>query len=376
MASQDLNGSRKGTVAIETFKERLRLRWTHANKRYCLSLGFPNTAINIKAAKQLAARIELDMLVENFDASLKKYQTAINGKTDDRRVTVAELFDQFIAYKSKSLYHRSLEKYHTCTKQVQTFFGDNKLVDKLSVNDAELFVKHSQKKLAEFTLKERLTLIRACWAWGITQGLAKVNPWQELPERIKVPPKRKPQPFTKDELEKIFKAFAENRYYKHYLPFVQFRAWTGTRISEAIGLRWSDITDDDCSEIWIGSSLSRGDRKTTKNNKSRIIPCNPRIKSLLQTVKPKVFSPNQLVFRSPKGSAIRDVEFCKRAWRTCLKDAGVEYRSFYHLRHTFISHCLAQGLSPAAIAEITGHSVEILYKHYAGSISKILIPDF
>ncbi|RUT02742.1 hypothetical protein DSM106972_056620 [Dulcicalothrix desertica PCC 7102] len=373
MASQDLNGSRKGVVAIEEVKQRLRLRWTFANKRYCLSLGFPNTTVNIKAAKQLAAKIELDMLTDNFDTSLKKYQPGINEK--DPRGSVTELFDLFIAYKSKSLYRRSIEKYHTTAKQLKDFFKENNPATSVSEKDAELFAEHQKKKLAEFSLKERLTIIRASWTWGIKQGLVKVNPWEELPGRIKVPPKRKPQPFTTDELALIFKAFEENRYYKYYLPFVQFRAWTGARISEAIGLRWGDVSED-CCEVWIGSSLSRGQRKASKNNKPRTIPCNPRIQALLKSVKPSLTNENDLVFPSPEGLAIRDVEFCKRAWRTCLKTAGVKYRSFYHLRHTFISHCLAQGMSPAAIAEITGHSIEVLYKHYAGNITKVLIPDF
>ncbi len=57
----------KGTVAIEKNDNRIRLRWSCESKRYCLSLGFSYTAVNLKVAEQKARQIELDILSGNFD---------------------------------------------------------------------------------------------------------------------------------------------------------------------------------------------------------------------------------------------------------------------------------------------------------------------
>jgi integrase len=38
--------NQQGTVAVETYKDRLRLRWGHQGQRYCLSLGMPDTQVN------------------------------------------------------------------------------------------------------------------------------------------------------------------------------------------------------------------------------------------------------------------------------------------------------------------------------------------
>ncbi|BAY98585.1 putative integrase [Tolypothrix tenuis PCC 7101] len=46
------NKAQKGTVAIEEYEGRLRLRWSHGGKRFSLSLGLPNTKVNQKAAQQ------------------------------------------------------------------------------------------------------------------------------------------------------------------------------------------------------------------------------------------------------------------------------------------------------------------------------------
>ena len=64
----------KGTVAIEKNDNRLRLRWSCESKRYCLSLGFSYTDVNLKVAEQKARQIELDILSGNFDPTLNKYR--------------------------------------------------------------------------------------------------------------------------------------------------------------------------------------------------------------------------------------------------------------------------------------------------------------
>ena len=62
--------TQKGCVSVENHETRIRLRWRHQGKRYCLSLGFPYTRAALKVARQLASRIELDMLSGHFDQTL------------------------------------------------------------------------------------------------------------------------------------------------------------------------------------------------------------------------------------------------------------------------------------------------------------------
>ncbi|MBD2168079.1 tyrosine-type recombinase/integrase [Calothrix membranacea FACHB-236] len=370
------NKAQKGTVAIEDHEGRLRLRWSYGDKRFSLSLGLPNTKVNQKAAQQKATQIELDIASGNFDASLNKYRPASHKiNTGIADITVVELFQKFKEYKAKSLYSRSQEKYNTALRNLEEFFG-NKLVSNIKINEVETFAELLSSKLSPITLKERLTIVRACWDWGAKQNLVRDNPWIEIPSRVKVPPKALPKPFSKAEIESILSAFEGHRDYKFYLPFVRFRFLTGTRVSEATGLRWQDVAED-FSQIWIGSTLTRGVRKPTKTNKARFFPCNQQLQELLKSIKPQECLSEDLVFPSPQGKAINDSLFGKRAWKTCLKIAGVKYRSFYNVRHTFISHCLELGMSPTTVAHLVGHDVQVLYENYAGSvISKPQIPEF
>ncbi|MBD2100104.1 site-specific integrase [Leptolyngbya sp. FACHB-261] len=368
----------KGTVKVEPFQGRLRLRWSCGGKRYSLSLGLIDAQETRKAAEGKARQIELDILSGNFDPTLVKYKPEgyVEPKKDEVvLITCVELFQLFTDYKSKGVYSRTLEKYKTTEKYLSEFYADKK-VEFLGLMSAEPFVEFLRSKgNGERILKERLGLLSACWDWGKGRHYVEVNPWKELQNRVKVPPKQMPKPFTKDEIKAIIKAFKDDPHYKHYAEFVQFLFGTGARTSEAIGLRWEHISDD-FGSVWIGESLSRGVRKSTKTNKARTIPLNGKISSLLRNKKPEAAQPDDLVFTTRQGNAIDDHNFRNRAWVTILERLEILYRKPYITRHTFISHCLADGLPPTTVAAVTGHDVQTLYENYAGCVSsRPILPE-
>jgi integrase len=80
--------------------------------------------------------------------------------------------------------------------------------------------------------------------------------------------------------------------------------------------------------------------------------------------------PDDLVLPAPMGGAIDDQNFRPRAWKQILVGCSIEYRRHYALRHSAISHALANGANPIAIAEQTGHSLKVLLETYAHVIAK------
>lgn len=78
----------KGTVDIEVFQGRLRLRLPRqlfGGKQKYLTLGLPDTDFNRKAAAAKAKLIESDIALERFDPTLEKY-----GKTPLPQLTIAQ----------------------------------------------------------------------------------------------------------------------------------------------------------------------------------------------------------------------------------------------------------------------------------------------
>jgi integrase len=127
-----------------------------------------------------------------------------------------------------------------------------------------------------------------------------------------------------------------------------FLSHTACRFGEAAGLRWKHLGTD-FSTAWIGKSISRGNEKSTKTGKDRIVQLSPTLKSILleryEQVNP---AQTDLVFPSPKGFAIDDHNFRARAWKKVLSNWNIEYRRPYNLRHSAISHALAAGANPNA----------------------------
>lgn len=184
----------------------------------------------------------------------------------------------------------------------------------IDILTAERFVKWLGKYNQGRVLKEPISLLKAYWHWGQKKGLVELNHWEELVLRVKVPPKRPPRFFSREEIDAIILGFRSDRYYSYYADYVESLFGTGCRTGEAIGLRWKHLSDD-CSIVWIGESLSRGVRKSTKTNKARTIDLTSELQATLLARRPANLNPDGLVFTSPIGKPIDNQNFRNRAWR-------------------------------------------------------------
>lgn len=349
----------KVKVKVESFKERLRLRWTTEGKRKSIALDLDDSPIARKFAMGRAGEIEADLTTGNYDATLRKYRTESVSHVE---LSAVKVFEKYRAHQQKTAQGRDMERYQTVSGKVSEYFQQRSVCD-----DADGFRRWMAETLSPLTVKGYLILVRSCWTWAIKQNIVTVNPWDEVVRRVKVPPQQRPRPFTQQEVAAILEGFKSSRYYCYYTDFLTVLFGTGCRTGEAIGLRWGHLSEG-CTKVWIGESVSRGVRKSTKTNRSREFRLTPRLTAMLKSRCPENAKPDDLVFPAPNGGAIDGHNFRNRAWNRVLKDTGVNYRKPYNTRHTFISHALAQGSNPIVIAEMTGHDPEVLFKYYAADI--------
>ena len=294
--------SDRSLVKVENDDGRLRLRFSYGGKRYALAVGLPDSKVNRIVAQQKATQIELDIASGNFDPTLRKYKPPKAAASKSAAIQVAELFQQFMEAqtKAKGLQVGSLCRYTATLRHLEKFFA-NWSADTVDESAAEAFVEYLQKQVSERTTKDYLILVQSCWKWA-PQPLSH-NPWSHVLGQIKPPPQQKVKPFTMAEVQAILAAFKTDRYYRHYADFVAFLFGTGCRLGEAVALQWKHVADD-CSTVWIGESVSRGIRKTTKTGKDRTLTLTPKIAALLEDRKPENVSPDNLVFPAPSGKPI------------------------------------------------------------------------
>ncbi|MEH2053779.1 tyrosine-type recombinase/integrase [Nostoc sp.] len=377
-----------GTVHIECFRDRLRLRFTYNSKQHTLALKLADTPVNRKVAEGIASEISRDLLLKTFDPSkLIHYRGDVDTKpdTNQNKISIADMFDLFTAHRSKNNDPLTSQKYTATLRYLKEFICHNgmdteclanKHVELLGSICSEQFAEWVRQKSGDRVFKERIGLLSACWEWGKTKHWVESNPWLPIYQSIKISPKQKPRPFTSAEVKQIIEAFKNDPHYKHYSDYVTFAFGTGMRTGEVNGLLWKHISPD-CRTIWVGESLGRGKiRKSAKNNKDRTVRLSPNMQRILIEKGLSNPDPESFVFTTRQGNPIDDHNFCQRAWKTILKRLAISYRKFYYTRSTYISHALTAGVSPLELSEQTGHDLRTMLRNYAACIKKTEIPEY
>jgi len=357
----DRKKTQKGSVVVRSVKGRLRLVWSFCGKRYFFALELQDGKANEAIADLKAKQIRRDIANDLFDPTLEKYRAAYQRRT--LGLSAVEVFEKYIAYKAKTLRKRSLEKYTVTLSHLQQFFRGEVATE----GKCEQFKDWLANRMEPITLKQRISFLKSAWAWGTEKKLVSENPWVEPLRQVKVPPKQRPKPFTAEERQRIIAAFRGDRHFAYYADFVEFLLAAGCRPGEACALKWKHFTND-CGLVWIGEAYSRGELGPTKTNGQRFLRLTARLKDLVRSRRSPDAKPEGLVFAAAKGGYIDDHNFRNRAWKTILNQLEIDYRKPYTMRHTFTSGALETGLSPAVVASLTGHTVETLYRHYAGNV--------
>lgn len=366
----------KGSVSIELFREKFRLRWRIAGKRYALSLGLIDTPENRKIAEAKAREIEKDILYEKFDPTLSKYDgrsvsNLIQHPTSKPQVKLSKLWQRYLEIRARN---KSPNTLRTVYEPVTKF------IEKIDVDGLTDSVKF-QSKLMQLTTESQarrvLMQVNAACRWGMKNQLIPSNPFDGKYLELEAGKPIPPMAFTPTERDRIIEAFKhDNRKgmnYRHYAPFIEFLFLTGCRPCEAIGLRWKNVTPD-CGRILFCESIIElkgrlERREETKTGVKRWFTCGNRLQSLLQSIKPENCNSDALVFPSPKNKAISLTNFGDRAWTSVLEPLGLLHKDDvkmtpYNCRDTFITIQCANGATSTEVAGWVGNSSKVIETNY------------
>ena len=137
-----------------------------------------------------------------------------------------------------------------------------------------------------------------------------------------------------------------------------FIMMTGTRVGEALGMRYEDIDyEKNTIEIWrtvyfVGSHPRLKEPKT-KAGKRTIV--------LLPELAEK-FQGHGEIFLTDRGALLRSHEVT-RWWKKYRDKYGIEC-TFHQLRHSFATSCCEAGIDPKVVQQMMGHSSYIVTDHY------------
>lgn len=152
---------------------------------------------------------------------------------------------------------------------------------------------------------------------------------------------------------------------------MKFLAMTGCRPSEAVEVRWRDVSFR-TNEVVISRTATRAGERTnpTKTGKSRTVPLSLSLVLALGDWRRKTNgSGDELVFPAIRGGRRDPQRFAAEVFRPALTRAGLMVpegsRSLYLLRKSLASNLLAAGESVKLVSSILGQSEAVCLRHYA-----------
>jgi integrase/recombinase XerC len=119
----------------------------------------------------------------------------------------------------------------------------------------------------------------------------------------------------------------------------------GLRVSEAVGLNWSDV---DLQNGWV--------KVFGKGSKERLVPFGPPARAALESVLADRADGGQPIFVNYQGGRLTSRSVARVLTRHLVRLASAKSLSPHGLRHSFATHLLAAGADLRTIQELLGHS--------------------
>lgn len=242
------------------------------------------------------------------------------------------------------------------------FFGKMKLED-ISPKHVELW----QSKLrpvvgADLTRRCKNLLNRILTRAVVHQDIVS-NPVTGT-ETIKGDSKKIREIYTKNEISSMI-----NESTGWLRIFIVIRVYLGLRSCEIVGLKWMDINFSE-KRVKIIRGIRMGKIGPPKG-RERTIDIPPSALKALQELKEQ--SSSEWVFVSSRGDYWGDCAYInRRHFQPFLKKIGVEYKSFYSLRHSYATYSWVGGQALPYVSNQLGHKdVETTVRFYTKYIAGI-----
>ena len=190
-------------------------------------------------------------------ASLREMEKKINKDMDDllitdasvKKLTVNTLFERYMA--TKNIKERTKKNYiRMWDYRIRNTLGNIRVVDFKTSHVRTFFSALSDEGLAHSTIKGLYGLLNPSFELAVEDGIIRKNPVTGTLGDYGAPAKEK-EALTLEQQEKLLEFVEQSNVYKPHLPMMQVMFGACLRVSETIGLTWSDV-DMKNREIHVG----------------------------------------------------------------------------------------------------------------------------
>lgn len=294
------------------------------------------------------------------------------NEVSENKITWKEVYDEWWAVYKNTVKSNTIKARMRDKKKLTEVLSDDYLIKKIDSNLLtdilnQLYYKDCLSKSYVEQIRAHINLVLK---YAQSRSYILTNPMLEVsikakPKTIEQIQKMKNKYLEKDELESvIICARKENERYANLIEFISL---TGTRIGEALALKFEDITENNIA-IKTTYNYEDNTHETTKNEYSyRDIETTPRILEIIANQKKlyilfqnsdKEFQADQYIFFSNSGQpmSVSAINCFLRTKITPNVSVQGKHLSTHIFRHTHISLLTELGVPLKFIMDRVGHN--------------------
>jgi len=283
--------------------------------------------------------------------------------------TVNDLIDRFLVEHveprtrpaTASAYRRLLERH------ARPHFGKHKKVSDVGFEDIDELHRKITKSGTPYVANRVTSVLSKMFGLSVRWKMRTDNPGKGVAHNYEIKRKRYLQG---DELPRLIEALAAYPD-RQAADVIKLLMLTGARRGEVESMRWADLAEVEergargqilRRTIWtkLGS--------TTKQKADHSVPLGAPAMQLLADIREHQAGKNKplgtWVFPS-SASKTGHIVYLERAWRTILRNAGIDGLRIHDLRHSFASQLVSSGASLPLIGAMLGHSTAATTHRYS-----------
>lgn len=292
--------------------------------------------LNKTIAKQWEAKLKTDLLMGKI--------ASFHGKA----MTFKEWGERYLKLEEVTSLRSYQDRVEIVRLQLIPFFGSKALND---IKPEHLEAYRQQRKLRNGKLPSLQTINNDHTVLKHVLSLAERRGHVDFNVAKKV---RMPDP--KNERDRVLSEEEWNTLYDHagtrLKPVLCIAYHLGMRLGEILNLTWEQV---DLQRGFI--TLSERD---TKNGESRLVPLTTNVRhALTDLFKVRSLFTNKVFLYNG-----RSVGSMKKAFKTAVKDSGIQNFRFHDLRHCAATNLRRAGVDTVTAMKIVGHKSEKMYKRY------------
>lgn len=274
-----------------------------------------------------------------------------NGVTDTINATVSNIFDEWSETAYRDLSAKSIKEYNNAFKHLSPLHS-SKMRD-IKAKDVQEIIDKLDKP--ETSKKIRVLFSQLC-KYAMSIDLISQNYAQFI--KIKSAEKAEKEIFTVSEIRKIKNAAESGESYSDDAKIVMMMLFTGTRISEITGIKYSKVYPYYEIPYMIGGIK-------TEAGKDRIIPIHSEILEYVRYFYSMGAPNREYLLINSKGGKMEASNFRRRHYYPLLETLGIEKKSPHSTRHTYTTMLHASGAKQENIIKLVGHTdFKTTQEHY------------